>query len=111
MSCYSQERELDEKLPLLFSDNKYSASEVQVLATGVLNGAASSEGDGALSSSAVSVASPSGMILEQESQTATTGPTSNPEDEALVVTVKSSNDKPAPTPVSLRSDYCSFADH
>lgn len=100
---FKQERKLDEKLPLLFADKKYAASEVQVSTTGVLNGAASSKEDGAMSSSTVAVASPSGMILEQKPQTGVTGPRSDPEEEALVVTIKSSDDEPSPTSVSRHS--------
>ena len=50
------------------------------------------------------------MILEQESQAGASGPMSDPEDEALVVTVNSSDDKPSPTPVSQHSNSSSFAD-
>ncbi|KAG0598990.1 hypothetical protein M758_12G118100, partial [Ceratodon purpureus] len=102
-SLEKEERKLDEKLPLLFAGKKRPGSEVQVSATGVLNGAASSKEDEAMSSSAVAVASPSGMILEQESQTGASGPLSDPEDEALVVTVKSSNDQSPPTPAQPAS--------
>jgi hypothetical protein len=105
-----QERKLDEKLPLLFADKKYPANEVQVSATGVQNGVAIYNEDEAKSSSTVAVGYPTGMILEQESQAGASGPMSDPEDEALVVTVKSSDDKPSPTPVSQHSNCSSFAD-
>jgi len=58
-------------LPLLFAKNKDPASKVRVSATGILNGGvAISEDEGAMSSSAIAVASPSGMLLEQQPKNA-----------------------------------------
>jgi voltage-gated potassium channel Kch len=88
-SLDKEERKLDEKLPLLFSKKKLPASKVRVSASGLVNGAAatvSEEGDGPLSSSAIAVASPSGMLLEQKALKSSPGPSSQaPDDENLTV--------------------------
>ncbi|XP_024364445.1 K(+) efflux antiporter 3, chloroplastic isoform X2 [Physcomitrium patens] len=90
------ERNSDEKLPLLFA-NKKPATDVKVSATGVLNGSALSGEDGPTSSSAVAVASPSGMILEQEPQPGAADQELDSETEGLIVTVKPSDTEPTPS--------------
>ncbi|XP_024364443.1 K(+) efflux antiporter 3, chloroplastic isoform X1 [Physcomitrium patens] len=91
-----EERNSDEKLPLLFA-NKKPATDVKVSATGVLNGSALSGEDGPTSSSAVAVASPSGMILEQEPQPGAADQELDSETEGLIVTVKPSDTEPTPS--------------
>lgn len=90
------QRNLDEKLPLLFA-NRNGASEVKFSATGVLNGNAGPDEDGQISSSTVAVASPNGMILEQNSQMgARTDQASDPEAEGLIVSVRPSDNNQSP---------------
>lgn len=99
-----QERNSDEKLPLLFA-NKKPATDVKVSATGVLNGSALSGEDGPTSSSAVAVASPSGMILEQEPQPGAADQELDSETEGLIVTVKPSDTEPTPSASPSVSTY------
>lgn len=95
-----QERKLDEKLPLLFSKKKLPASKVRVSASGLVNGAAatvSEEDDGPLSSSAIAVASPSGMLLEQKAMKSPGAPQQSsqaPGDENLTVVQRTESSSP-----------------
>jgi hypothetical protein len=103
-----QERKLDEKLPLLFSrDKKIKENEVKVSASGVLNGAASSKIKEAMSSSAVAVASPTGMIMEQKAEAGPTDQNFDPESEGLTVTVCSSSDNEFPAASTSGTDQIS----
>ena len=63
--------------------------EVQISSPGILNGAAVSGKDKAISSSAVAVAAPTGMIMEQDAQPGNVDQLSDPQAEALTVTVRS----------------------
>ena len=97
------QRKLDEKLPLLFA-TRNPASDVRVSATGVLNGNALPAEDGLISSSAVAVASPNGMILEQRSQMgASTDQVSGPEAEGFIITVRLSEMNQSPPNEKERS--------
>ena len=103
-----QERKLDEKLPLLFSrDKKFKENEVKVSASGALNGAASSKIKEAMSSSAIAVASPTGMIMEQKAEAGPTDQNFDPESEGLTVTVCSSSDNEFPAASTSGTDQIS----
>lgn len=103
-----QERKLDEKLPLLFSrDKKIKENEVKVSASGALNGAVSSKIKEAMSSSAVAVAAPTGMIMEQKAEAGPTDQNFDPESEGLTVTVCGSSDNEFPAASTSGTDQIS----
>ena len=88
---------MDEKLPLLFSkDKQFQGNKVKVSASGTLNGAASSKIKEAMSSSALAVAVPTGMIMEQKAEAGPTDQNFDPESEGLTVTVCGSSDNESP---------------
>lgn len=97
-SLDKEDRNLDEKLPLLFANNN-SATEVKISSTEVLNGNASSGEDGSTSSSVVAVASSSGVFTDRKLQPGAADQVSNPDTESLAASAEISDNEPSP-PVS-----------